>query len=99
MNSWEHLKQENEQLRHQLKLIKEHIYKFKDACLIDRELILDDVIGEWALKQAKRSLLASLGQGITSSPFVTITDQEEMFERKFTAEIYVYKGKPFWVEE
>ena len=96
-NSWDSLKQENEILKHQLKLIKEHIYKFEKSCFIDRELLLDDEKCEWALKHSKRSLLSNLGHDIASSPFVSITDQEEMFERKFTAEIYIYKGKPFWI--
>lgn len=96
-NAWDLLKQENEVLKHQLELIKQHIYKFENSCFIDRELLLDDEKCEWALKQSKRSLLSKLGQDIVSSPFVTITDQEEMFERKFKAEVYVYKGKPFWI--
>src|SRR5690606_36495281 len=95
-NSWDLLKQENEILKHQLKLIKEHIYKFEKSCFVDRKILLDDDKHEWVLKHSKRSLFATLGHDITSSPFVTITDMEEMFERKFTAEIYIYKGKPFW---
>lgn len=98
-SSWDLLKQENEILKHQLKLIKEHIYKFEKSCFIDREVLLDDDKCEWALKHSKRSLLSSLGHDIASSHFVTVTDTEERFERKFTAEMYVYKGKPFWLEE
>lgn len=97
MNSWEYLKQENEQLKNKLKYIKQHIYKAEVRSTLERELLKESDRSEWVVDLAKRSTLKAMGDSVLRVPFVTMEEFEKQYGREFKAEMYIFIGNPFWL--